>query len=66
MCAGVGITEKVSRPRPAPADDAPAAPSAPERPQWEDVEDPTERLALALGLDPRRLAVYTGRPTQDA
>jgi hypothetical protein len=38
--------------------------SIPSRPQ--DVEDPTERLALALGLDPRRLAVHTGVPTTDA
>lgn len=33
---------------------------------WRDVADPTERLALALGLDPRRLAIYTGLPTADA
>ena len=38
----------------------------PDKAVWEDIEDPTERLALALGLDPKRLAVYTGLPTTDA
>ena len=33
---------------------------------WEEVSDPTERLALALGLDPSNLAIYTGIPTTDA
>eukprot|EP00967_Tisochrysis_lutea_P011479 scaffold12943_cov24-Tisochrysis_lutea.AAC.1 len=33
---------------------------------WEDVSDPTERLALALGLDPSQLAIHTGIPTTDA
>lgn len=43
-----------------------AQPPPPAPPVWADVEDPTERLALALGLDPRRLAVYTGEPTNDS
>jgi hypothetical protein len=30
------------------------------------VQDPTERLALALGLEPRRLAIYTGELTTDS
>ena len=33
---------------------------------WEEVSDPTERLALALGLDPANLAINTGIPTTDA
>ena len=37
-----------------------------DRPLWADIEDPTERLALALGLDPSRLAVHTGRLTSDS
>ena len=43
----------------------PQQPAEPERPSWEDVEDPTERLALALGLDPRQLSVFTGKLTSD-
>ena len=66
---GVGIEEAVARRRRGqPAEEAeapPAAAPAPERPSWEDVEDPTERLALALGLDPRQLAVHSGKMTAD-
>ncbi|MEW5307179.1 MAG: hypothetical protein WDW36_009587 [Sanguina aurantia] len=36
------------------------------RPLWADVGDPTERLALALGLDPHRLTIYSGQITTDA
>ena len=30
------------------------------------MQDPTERLALALGLQPRQLAVYTGKLTTES
>jgi hypothetical protein len=70
---GIGLEEKRRRknkaeeeePAPAPPPE-PAEPKAPERELWEDVDDPTERLALALGLDPRHLAMHTGRHTVDA
>jgi len=67
---GVGIQEKLHKPRgprAAQEEEGPAPPASEEgRPPWEEVEDPTERLALALGLDPRRLAIYTGQLTTDS
>ncbi len=67
----MGITEKVARTKGGKQQEEQEGPAAQtcegeQREAWEDVEDPTERLALALGLDPRRLAIYTGKPTQDA
>lgn len=72
--SGVGITEKIGKGQKqqlleeaeAAAAEANKRASEAEAPDWQDVEDPTERLALALGLDPRRLAIYTGLPTTDA
>ena len=62
--AGVGITEKTSRVvEEVPDKDESGAAS---RPVWEDIGDPTERLALALDLDLSRLAIYTGQLTTDA
>ena len=67
---GVGIEEArvrgARRPPPEPSDEVvEEATAAPDRPAWEDVEDPTERLALALGLDPLQLAIHTGKMTMD-
>ncbi|GAX84639.1 hypothetical protein CEUSTIGMA_g12060.t1 [Chlamydomonas eustigma] len=57
---GIGLVEQLEAPLPEPRE-----PSGSKRPTWEDVEDPTERLALALGLNPNLLAVHTGKPTND-
>lgn len=65
-CAGVGIEERHKKQRPKKEEsDKPVPAPEIERPLWEDVTDPTERLALALGLDPRQLAIHTGRLTTD-
>uniref|UniRef100_A0A7S3QSP4 Uncharacterized protein n=1 Tax=Dunaliella tertiolecta TaxID=3047 RepID=A0A7S3QSP4_DUNTE len=68
---GVGITEKA--PKAIPPMEDPEMPEHGQAPSeasshslWEDVSDPTERLALALGLDPSQLAIHTGIPTTDA
>ena len=67
---GIGIEEQRGgrgRREPAEAElpEPSAAASVPEQPSWEDVEDPTERLALALGIDPRQLSIHTGKLTSD-
>jgi hypothetical protein len=43
-----------------------AAPGPPLRAAWRDVEDPTERLALSLGLDPCLLPLHTRALTGDS
>eukprot|EP00798_Chlamydomonas_sp_ICE-L_P016386 gene16386-22588_t len=63
---GVGISEKVKHSKQEAAPEEAPPPTTAPRPVWEDVEDPTERLALALGLDPRRLSIYTGKLTIDS
>ncbi|GLI67741.1 hypothetical protein VaNZ11_011994 [Volvox africanus] len=40
--------------------------AAEERPLWESITDPTERLAVALGLDPLSLPMHTGALTVDS
>ncbi|GIL92741.1 hypothetical protein Vretifemale_20235 [Volvox reticuliferus] len=40
--------------------------AAEERPLWESITDPTERLAVALGLDPLSLPIHTGALTVDS
>ncbi|GIL68627.1 hypothetical protein Vafri_21871 [Volvox africanus] len=40
--------------------------AAEERPLWESITDPTERLAVALGLDPLSLPMHTGTLTVDS
>ncbi|KAL6761052.1 hypothetical protein V8C86DRAFT_967616 [Haematococcus lacustris] len=62
---GVGITES-HKPSRGKATQEVLEAADDDRPEWEDVTDPTERLALALGLDPRRLAINTGIATSDA
>ncbi|GFR50094.1 hypothetical protein Agub_g12239 [Astrephomene gubernaculifera] len=37
-----------------------------DRPLWESITDPTERLAVALGLDPLVLPMHTGALTSDS
>jgi hypothetical protein len=70
MITGVGITEARRKGGKEEEEQEPQEQPPPEQepsgPAWQDVEDPTERLALALGLDPRCLAIYTGIPTTDA
>ncbi|KAG2482469.1 hypothetical protein HYH03_018603 [Edaphochlamys debaryana] len=49
-----------------PSEPAPVAPSAESTPLWESITDPTERLAVALGLDPRSLPMHSGALTSDS